>query len=196
MEIFPSYIDKLKIMWYYGINSEDIIKIRRQDKALGFFFKRSVKEGNEKMETTGFIIKNKAIPQNAEKIVERLTESGETVQFVIVGDLELSGRYAETALIFTDVAVVSYNGTEGDERRYEYKDMKEVESKRMYGNATLSALMPNGKREVFFRYTYSVASLCDAAALFINHTNDGADKNEELAIMAVTFERALSVCPK
>ena len=148
------------------------------------------------MENSGFIIKNKPIPKDAEKIVSALTENGETVQFVIVGDLSLSGRYAETALIFTDTAVVSYNGTADGEKRYEYRDMKEVESKRMYGNATLSAVMPNGKREVFFRYTYSVASLCDAAALFINHTNEGADKNEELAVMAVTFERALSVCPK
>ena len=56
--------------------------------------------------------------------------------------------------------------------------------------------MPDGKRKIFFRYTYSVAALCDAAALFINHIRDGGDKNEELAIMAVTFERALSVCPK
>lgn len=56
--------------------------------------------------------------------------------------------------------------------------------------------MPDGKRTVFFRYTYSVAALCDAAALFINHINEGADLNEELAIMAVTFEKALSVCPK
>ena len=52
------------------------------------------------------------------------------------------------------------------------------------------------KRVVFFRYTYAVAALCDAAALYINHINDGADKLEELAIMEITFERALSVCPK
>ena len=148
------------------------------------------------METTGFIIKNKPIPKNAENIIKSLNENGEAVQFVIVGDLSLDGKYAETSLIFTDCAAVYCNGSHGEEKRYEYKDMKEVESKRMYGNATLSALMPNGKREVFFRYTYSVASLCDAAALFINHMNEGADQNEEIAIMAVTFERALSVCPK
>ena len=148
------------------------------------------------METTGFIIKNKPIPKNAENIVKSLNENGEQVQFVIVGDLSLDGKYAETSLIFTDKAAVYCNGSHGEEKRYEYKNMKEVESKRMYGNATLSALMPNGKREVFFRYTYSVASLCDAAALFINHMNEGADKNEEIAIMAVTFERALSICPK
>ena len=74
--------------------------------------------------------------------------------------------------------------------------MKDVQSKRMYGNATLSAIFPDGKRKVFFRYTYSVASLCDASALFINHLNDSADFDEENAIMHVTFDKALSVCPK
>ena len=83
------------------------------------------------METTGFIIKNKPIPKNAEKTVKSLNENGESVQFVIVGDLSLDGRYAETSLIFTDSAAVYCNGSPGEEKRYEYKDMKEVESKRM-----------------------------------------------------------------
>lgn len=148
------------------------------------------------MEENTFIIKNKPLPKNAEKAVAALSESGENVQFVIVGDLSLKGRYAETALIFTDSAAIYCDCTSESGIRYSYSDMKDVESKRMYGNATLSAVMPNGRREVFFRYTYSVAALCDAAALFINHINGGADRNEELAVMAVTFERALSVCPK
>ena len=66
----------------------------------------------------------------------------------------------------------------------------------MYGNATLSAVMPDGRREIFFRYTYSTAALCDAAALFINHLNDGAPLNDELAVVLVTIEHAISVCPK
>lgn len=148
------------------------------------------------MEENTFIIKNKPLPKSAESIVDALNGKGENVQFVIVGDLSLKGRYSETALVFTDSAVIYCDGTSESGVRYVYSDMKDVESKRMYGNATLSAVMPNGKREVFFRYTYSVAALCDAAALFIDHINEGADRNEELAIMAVTFERALSVCPK
>lgn len=148
------------------------------------------------MEENTFIIKNKPLPKSAESIVDALNGKEENVQFVIVGDLSLKGRYAETALVFTDSAVIYCDGTSESGVRYVYSDMKDVESKRMYGNATLSAVMPNGKREVFFRYTYSVAALCDAAALFIDHINEGADRNEELAVMAVTFERALSVCPK
>ena len=148
------------------------------------------------MENTDFVLKNKPIPKDAQPIIDRLREQGENILFVIVGDLAKNGKYANTALIFTEKSVISFDGKTDSEQTYLFSEMSEVQSKRMYGNATLSAVMTGGKREVFFRYTYSVAALCDAAALFINHVNEGADLNEEIAVMAVTFERALSVCPK
>ena len=147
------------------------------------------------MENIQCILKNKPLPRNIEPILEKLIGDGEMILFVIVGDLNLKGKYEETALIFTRNFLISYNG-EGSEKRFEYSEMKDVKAKRMYGNATLSAVMPDGQREVIFRYTYSVAALCDASALFINHINEGADFGEENAIMHVTFERALCVCPK
>ena len=148
------------------------------------------------MDNYKLILKNKPIPQGAQAIVDRLIEEEKKILFVIVGDLALNGKYAETAAFFLPDSVIVYDGKQGEEKTYLFKDMTEVQSKRMYGNATLSAKMPDGKRVVFFRYTYAVASLCDASALFINHINEGCDLNEEAAIMAVTFERALSVCPK
>ncbi len=148
------------------------------------------------METTELILKNKPIPKSAEPTVTKMVEDGENILFVIVGDLNLSGCYSEATLIFTDRSVTGVYSDGEEAKTYLYGDMKEVRAKRMYGNATLSAVMPNGKREIFFRYTYAVATLCDASALFISHLNEGADLNEELAVMAVTFERALSVCPK
>lgn len=147
------------------------------------------------MQGCDFVLKNKPLPKSAEPSVERITGAGGSVLFVIVGDLELNGRYAETALVFTRDEVV-YCGRDGKETVYRMAELSDVEAKRMYGNATLSAVMPDGRRRIIFRYTYSVASLCDAAALFVNHINGGADFNEELAVMEVTFERALSVCPK
>ena len=147
------------------------------------------------MENIHCILKNKPLPKKVEPMVEKLIGDGEQILFVIVGDLNLKGKYEETALIFARNFLLSYNG-EGSEKRFEYSEMKNVKAKRMYGNATLSAVMPDGRREVIFRYTYSVAALCDASALFINHLNEGADFGEENAIMHVTFERALSVCPK
>ena len=142
------------------------------------------------------ILKNRPLPDGAAEIAERMTADGEKILFAIVGDLRLTGRYAGTALLFTKESIVCYDGVPGESRRLRFSDMREVTSKRMYGNATLSAVMPDGRREIFFRYTYAVAALCDAAALFINHVRDGGSLNEELAVMEVTFERALSVCPR
>ncbi len=145
---------------------------------------------------TQILLKNRELPSGAEALAKRMSEDGEKLLFVIVGDLSLKGKYEQTALLFTEDSVVCYDGVPGEERRYFYSELRCVKAKRMYGNAVLSAVMQNGKREVFFRYTYSVAALCDAAALYINEINGGADKNEEYAIMAMTFEKAQSVCPK
>ena len=146
--------------------------------------------------TEAYVLKNKPLPKGAAPIVERILSSDEKLLFVIVGDLSLSGKYAETALIFTESSVTSYDSASETEKRYAFSNMTDVKSKRMYGNATLSAVMPNGKREIFFRYTYSISALCDAAALFISHINEGKSLDDETAIMEITFERALSVCPK
>ena len=149
------------------------------------------------MESHGtYVLKNKPLPKGAETVVEKMLSDGERILFVIVGDLTKNGRYAETALIFTPDSVTAYDAVPGESKRYLFSEMREVKSKRMYGNATLSAIMQDGKREIFYRYTYSVATLCDAAALFISHVRDGENLDDELAVMEVTFERALSVCPK
>ena len=142
------------------------------------------------------IYKNKPIPEGAKDILSGMIDAGENVQFAIIGDLSKNGRYCETALFFTDKRVVAYDGKPGESVSYLFSEMKNVEAKRMYGNATLSAEMPSGKREIFFRYTYSIAALCDAAALFVSHVRDGENIFDEAAIMGVVFERALSVCPK
>ena len=128
------------------------------------------------------ILKNKSLPMGAERIVERLGEEGKEVLFVIVGDLAKDGKYSGSALIFTKDTVTVYDEhAEEEEKCYCFSDLTYVRSKRMYGNATLSAQMPSGKREIFFRYTYAVASLCDAAALFINNVKSGGNLNEETA---------------
>ena len=56
-------------------------------------------------------------------MVEKLIGDGEQILFVIVGDLNLKGKYEETALIFARNFLLSYNG-EGSEKRFEYSEMK------------------------------------------------------------------------
>ncbi len=142
------------------------------------------------------ILKNKAIPDGAKALVDTMEQCGRDILFAIVGDLNRGGRYSDTALFFLKDAIFIYDGVPGEYEEVLFSDMTDVRSKRMYGNATLSAVMKDGRRRTLFRYTYAVAALCDAGALFIEHVRTGGDLNEEKAIMAVTFERALSVCPK
>lgn len=53
------------------------------------------------METKQYLLKNKPLSKQAETVVEKMLEEGEEILFVIAGDLNLKGRYSETALIFT-----------------------------------------------------------------------------------------------
>ena len=142
------------------------------------------------------LLKNKELPERAVPLVASLSESGDKALFAIVGDMCLNGKYGETTLLFTAKKAVLYDSSIDAVREYPYEDMEDVRAKRMYGNATLSAKIKGGKREIFFRYTYGVAALCDAAALYISHLNEGKSFNEEYAIISVAYEKALSVCPK
>ena len=141
------------------------------------------------------LVKNKDLPEGATSLLSAMLGSGDEPLFAIVGDMTLDGRYGEATLFFTAKRCVLYDSSLEAPREYLFSEMEEVRSKRMYGNATLSATV-GGKREIFFRYTYGVAPICDAAALFINHIKEGKPQNEEFAIVCVAFERTLSVCPK
>ena len=148
------------------------------------------------MENSGaYLLKNKPLPKGAEELVSEMTANGEKILFVIVGDLSRNGKYAESALIVSRERVTVFDGGGGSES-FRFSELSEVRSKRMYGNATLSARIEGRGRVVFFRYTYAVAALCDAAALFIEHINAGESLDDETSVMEVVFERALSVCPK
>ena len=146
--------------------------------------------------TSHYVLKNKDLPREADLLVEKLTSEGRTPLFAIAGDMGLDGKYRSTALVFTADTVYACDGEGSEAKEYPFSSLDDIKAKRMYGNATLSARMPDGKRKVFFRYTYAIAALCDAAALFIAHVREGANLDDERAIMEVTFERALSVCPK
>ena len=148
------------------------------------------------MEVCPFFHKNKDLPKQAKDLVHNLFAQKETVLFVIVGDMNLAGNYADTAMVFTPTYCVRCDGTPGDEKRYAYADLTDVRSTRMYSNAALSAQLSDGNQEILFRFTGSLAALGDGAALFINRINEGDDPLEANAVMSVTFERALSVCPK
>ena len=142
-------------------------------------------------------ITNRPIPQQALSLVTKQLDSGESVLFAVVGDLGLDGKYAQTVLFVSEKRFfVTDASPDGGIRAYVHTDVEKIEVKRMYGNARLSVTFKSGEKCKAFRSTYAVASLCDAAALFIEHMSTGtADLAEELDIVDATYEKMMSVVP-
>jgi len=46
------------------------------------------------------------------------------------------------------------------------------------------------------RFTYSIASLCEMAALFLTHVGNGGGLEEEFEVVKATYEKLMNVCPK
>jgi ATP-binding cassette subfamily B protein len=141
-------------------------------------------------------LKNKPIPETIRKLVEAKLVDDERLLFVIIGDLTLEGKYGESALAVTDKKVMSVDSSHADGiLTYEYKEIKDASIKRMYGNAQLNIELNDGRILRFFRFTYTVTTLCEMASSFIVQIGKGSPLKDELEIAEATFEKLMSVCP-
>ena len=53
-------------------------------------------------------ITNKPVPRQYEERFEELTR-GEEVLFIVVGDLDLKGKYADSMLVFTKNGLIAFD---------------------------------------------------------------------------------------
>ncbi len=142
------------------------------------------------------ILTNIPIPQEFRQKAEKVLLDDEKALFSIVGDLNLSGKYASSALIVTDKRLIVFDDCHKDGVFIlPHSEVEESTVKRMYGNAILK-VKKDGRQLGIFRFTYSIASLADAAAMFTENIAKGADAAEEFEIVLATFEKKKSVCPK
>lgn len=142
------------------------------------------------------LLTNVPLPEEFSRKAAALLLKDEKALFSIVGDLNLAGKYASSALVATDKRLIVF-----DER---HKDgvfiiphtlVEESSVKRMYGNAVLR-VKKDGRQLDIFRFTYSIAELCDAAAMFTENIAKGEDPEAEFKTVEATFEKKKSVCPK
>ncbi|HBL84629.1 MAG: hypothetical protein A2Y17_10870 [Clostridiales bacterium GWF2_38_85] len=142
-------------------------------------------------------LKNKPISESAKEAIARCLTPENEILFTIIGDLTMKGKYGESILaVSRDKFIIVSPELEGGVAEYLHSDVKNAKVKRMYGNARLDVELKNGRKVSAFRFTYSVASLCDMAAQFILHISEGKDIDEEMEIVSATFEKLMSVCPK
>ena len=137
---------------------------------------------------------NREMPKALAERLEARSFDSEKILFAIVGDLNAEGKYGDCAFVVTDKGFLVV--AEDSIREFTYDQISSIRSKRMYGNACLYLEGKGIKNRRVFRYTYSVASLCDMAVQFINNVLDGMDLGEEMEVVRATYGKLNRVCPK
>ena len=139
---------------------------------------------------------NKPIPKQYEENFNRLLKNDEPL-FIVVGDLNLKGRYAESMMVFTADKIIAFDECyEGGTYSVDYTDIEEAQVKRLYGNAIFKARFKNGKKKTILRFSYAAAEVADAAAVFINALNDGGNLENEAETVRSVYLKQRSFCPK
>ena len=143
------------------------------------------------------LLTNVPVPRRIQDTVLKLCSSGESPLFAVVGDLSLSGKYGDSALfVYEDRLIAVDESYENGGLVIPFDGIAEIKVKRMYGNAVLKIADGDGKKSDVIRFTYSVADVCDSAALFVEKIKAGEGVQEALEIVRATYKNLRSFCPK
>ena len=137
---------------------------------------------------------NRELPRALKDQLAACVQEGEKLLFAVVGDLDLKGKYGEGALVVTDRRFLVVQADRF--REYFFDRVMEISVKRMYRKASIYLESRGGKKRSIFRFTYSVASLCDMAVQYISAVAGGEDPAEQLEIVEATFGKLNRICPK
>ena len=78
---------------------------------------------------------NKPIPKQYEESFNQHLKDDEAL-FIVVGDLNLKGRYAESMMAFTTDKIIAFDECyDNGSFSVDYADIEEAQVKRLYGNA-------------------------------------------------------------
>ncbi|MBR2906615.1 MAG: ABC transporter ATP-binding protein [Clostridia bacterium] len=147
------------------------------------------------MDTT--FLTNKRLTDREIGIIESLSREGDEIVFAVVGEISNRARYGTCVLLATRSALFTYDfELEKCSERYTFADILDIYNKRMYGNGVMRLRTKDGVLSDVFRFTFSVAALCDAVLGYVKGIRDGTDPEEALDAMAAVYEKLLSVCPK
>ena len=141
------------------------------------------------------ILSNSPVPEPIRKRAEQTDTGDELPLFAVVGDLTLRAKYGSSALfVFRDRLIVF----EGDAEplHVAFADIKEASVKRMYGNALFILQMQDGEKQKIQRFSFAVADIADATALFINKVNEGENVDECFEVVHASYQKLRSFCPK
>ncbi len=145
---------------------------------------------------TPFLTNKKLTDEQINKIVS-LQTGNEPILFAICGDVSKDASYSPCVLLATKTHIFTYDlGKNEMSDKYAFAEIESIFTKRMYGNGFMRMVLKNGEKVDIFRYTFTVAALCDAAVTYIKDIKDGSSVEEAYGVMEAFFEKMLSVCPK
>lgn len=140
------------------------------------------------------IITNRPFPKQFDEQYKSAFKDDEHL-FSVVGDLNFSRNYGESAICFGKKTLFVFNENE-KVKKFDYDEIDEAEVKRMYGSAYFAVRLKNGKNEKLIRFTYSTTSVADAAKDFVNDVVEKGYSDETLFGMENTVAHLRSFCPK
>ena len=119
------------------------------------------------------------------------------ILFAIIGEIDEKSRYDTVALAVTASRMMTVNlGSGAIISTIDFDSVDSVFTKRMYGNGLLRVRQKDGLVQDVFRFTFTVASLCDAAITFMTDVKNGEPIKEAMEAISGAYEKLLSVCPK
>lgn len=115
----------------------------------------------------------------------------------VVGDLNLDGKYGESAILVCADRIIAVNSQLPDGgMMLLFEDLEDVKVKRLYGNAIFRVKTSDKNTVDLLRFTYSATDLCDAVADFITKVKEGSEINEQIEVVKITYNNLRCFCPK
>ncbi len=143
------------------------------------------------------ILTNQHLPEAQLAALRSASPAEDPILFAIIGEISRDNVYCPTALAVCATQLFTVDLTTAKTDNFvAFTDIDKIFSKRMYGNGMLRVRQTDGTLRDVFRFTFTVAGLCDAAIAFIKSVRDGRDVTEEMESIEGAFEKTLSVCPK
>ncbi|MBQ8344964.1 MAG: hypothetical protein IJY42_01715, partial [Clostridia bacterium] len=162
--------------------------------------KQSNKESaarHDRMKMEKNILLNQKLEEHQLQTIRSLVPEDDPVVFAVVGEISNRANYSKTVLLATRSFLFTYDfKTEQCSEHYLFSDVEEIYNKRMYGNGIMRLRTKDGVLHDVFRFTFSVAALCDAVLTYVTDIRDGVSADEALGAMEAVYEKLLSVCPK
>ena len=142
------------------------------------------------------LINRKLKEEQLNKLISMGSED-EPVLFAISGDISRKAEYNPCVLLATKSHIFTYDLVKDVvSEKYDFADIERIYTKRMYGNGIMRIVLKTGERTDLFRFTFSVAALCDAAVTYVKDMKDGVSVEEAYGVMEAVYDKMLSVCPK